>query len=316
MVSYDEAIADAAERQRQARQLEAQLDEVEPQLRTARERAESLRRTSAHEDADVDRLERVSLASLWSKVTGKSDEKLNREKVEAHFAQVQLDEAAERLRYWERVHADLQRRRWALGDPDGDHAAALGAKERELVARGNPATIELTRINQEQETLARWLQAYDEALSEGRAAHEATSGVVTHVAEAQQAQAKDARLFAIFQHDFKEWSTMGKAQRAAPRVQDHLERFASKMADIGFPAEMDLPQLASRVDYTERLFDSVLTDGVRRDDLDRNRQDIAETADAVQRLINKVDGKRAEAQARYDDLITERNRVVSKARLG
>ena len=77
--------------------LEAKLAELESQQRIYESKVVSLRIDYQNEQADVERLERRSLANYFFQVVGRLDEKLDQERQEAYAARVKLDEAQHQL---------------------------------------------------------------------------------------------------------------------------------------------------------------------------------------------------------------------------
>ena len=71
-------------------------------------RIKKLEKASRAEQADVDRLERGSLAAFFYQMIGRREEQLDKEREEACAARVRYDAAARELAS---IDADLERRR-------------------------------------------------------------------------------------------------------------------------------------------------------------------------------------------------------------
>lgn len=316
MSSYDEMLADAVSRRQQARHLDAKLQAVDGQVREMRSRVEALRRAVAKEEADVQRLERFSFAALLGKLSGRGEEKLSAERTEAYYARVRLDADTTRLEQLERTLEAVRQQRANVGDPDGDYAAALGAKERELASSGAPATIELSRIAEERARLTEQLREHDEAHQAGVEAQKAIRTVLTNIAAAHRAQGWDTIsgggiIGAVSQ--MKEYSTLENAERAAAQAQQWLDTFAAEMADIGIPADLTLPATPAKFQLMESFLDNMFTDMMRREEIGDGARRIEAVQSELHTLLERVQEERAVVERRRRDLIEQRNRLIAEA---
>ena len=83
MTYYDEKLKSLQEKSARFRQLSAMLNELRNQENDLKARVCQLEKINLNEQADVDKLEKGSLASFFYNVIGKMDEQLTKEREEA-----------------------------------------------------------------------------------------------------------------------------------------------------------------------------------------------------------------------------------------
>ena len=133
-------------------------------------RIKKLEKASRAEQADVDRLERGSLAAFFYQMIGRREEQLDKEREEACAARVRYDAAARELAS---IDADLERRRARLAQLEGcegRYREALAEKVRELKAGHGPAAQELMECETRMEGMRLQKQELKEAIDAGRVA--------------------------------------------------------------------------------------------------------------------------------------------------
>ena len=150
--------------------LETKYKELQAQRETVAGRVKKLEKASRAEQADVDRLERGSLAAFFYQMIGRREEQLDKEREEACAARVRYDAAARELAS---IDADLERRRTRLAQLEGcegRYREALAEKVRELKAGHGPAAQELMECETRMEGMRLQKQELKEAIDAGRVA--------------------------------------------------------------------------------------------------------------------------------------------------
>lgn len=97
MRDYDDRLKELNDNRLQLKQLEDRLEQLEVRRRELAIREYELRQALREEQADVDRLEGFTLASLLNTLAGKKKEKLTREQEEAYQAGLRHADAEKEL---------------------------------------------------------------------------------------------------------------------------------------------------------------------------------------------------------------------------
>ena len=129
--------------------LESLRAELTKQQRELSEKTLALKAAMVNEQADVDRLQRGGLVSLFYELLGSKEKKLEKEKQEAYAARMKYEAAA-------REQADLEHRLrraneeyCSLRESEGEYDRLLGELLREIKAAGDSRSEEVLRTEQE-----------------------------------------------------------------------------------------------------------------------------------------------------------------------
>ena len=85
-MNYNEQLLQLQEKVSQKKSIEAKLKELKVQRGELDSRVQEFKKVMWIEQADVDRLERTSLTSVFFAIIGKKEDMLDKEKVEAYAA--------------------------------------------------------------------------------------------------------------------------------------------------------------------------------------------------------------------------------------
>ena len=85
-MNYNEQLLQLQEKVSQKKSIEAKLKELKVQRGELDSRVQEFKKVMWNEQADVDRLERTSLTSVFFAIIGKKEDMLDKEKVEAYAA--------------------------------------------------------------------------------------------------------------------------------------------------------------------------------------------------------------------------------------
>lgn len=231
-------------------------DALERQRKTLEEREAALTKIRAKEDADVEKWEGGSLAAFFYGVVGRKEERLEKEKQEAHEAAVQHDavraELAAVLAEQKRVTEEQKR----LAGCEEAYERAIAEKAAALAAVGRENGLpELERMQAQYRERRREIRA---ALDAGEKAAERLRQVQKILADARSWGNAD-----IF--GGKGVSTMMKqerlrqAQRGIEEMQVDLRRFERELTDVDLQADIQI-ELTGFLGVADYLFDSFFVD--------------------------------------------------------
>ena len=156
MTFYDEQLRQLQEQMARKGQLEAKVAELRCQHRELSDRVYDLEVIKLDEQADVDQLEGRSLAAFFYHMTGKMDDRLDKERQEAYAARVKYDAAARELAA---VEEELSRHQSAL---DGLHnceqryQALLREKAAAVKNAGGAQAEEILKLEEELAAQNQW----------------------------------------------------------------------------------------------------------------------------------------------------------------
>jgi hypothetical protein len=236
--------------QQEALQLDRRIAATGRDVEGWHDRIDRLRTKLDGEAADVERLESLSPAKIWSVLKGSHASDLERESAERDAARFALAEAESRREVAQRELDSLRAQREALGDVDATLGRAMEAKEAWIAAQGGTAARELADIAERKGELT----ALD---AEAREAH--TAGVhVVHLLDEALGLLGSAGSWATWDTfgggglitDMVKHDKMDRATALLRQADQALHVFSRELADVNMHGVEGL-----RVEGLSRTFD-------------------------------------------------------------
>ena len=138
MTPYDARLSALHEKLLRKRQLCAERNELNAQLSQLQETERRLRSIRTAEQEDVDKLQRVSLSSLFYSIVSQKEEKLAKEQAEAYAAAVKHDAAIQQCRMVEQRLLSVETELQTLSTTEREYEETL-AQKAEALKTADPA---------------------------------------------------------------------------------------------------------------------------------------------------------------------------------
>jgi len=263
------------------------------------------------EHRDVERMERVSLSSVWASLRGTKEEDLRREKAEEQAALLKLQEAERLL---EEVQVEIRDRYDRLKETEGCEAryeAVLRDKEREYrdkdpVLAGKLAELERRKLN----VTARRRELL-EARDAGRYALGQVQSAMGSLDSAAGWSTWDVWGGGLVS-DMMKYSHMDEAQDRMQSAQSALRRYQAELADVAMTASFDL-QPGGFTRTMDIFFDNIFSDLAVRDRIDQSLNQLAYVEDQVLQIQNRLETELDETARELEMLEEEWKTLVANA---
>lgn len=263
------------------------------------------------EQRDVQKLEGVSLTSLFVRAFGDREARLDKERQEAALAQLRAEEQQRLVEGTQSEIGRLNTEIEALGDVDGDYARAFEDKRASLTHVA-PAIAEKVRaLGQElgeQRAVARELQ---EAVAAGVEAQKYLGLALKSLRKASNMATWDL-LGGGAVVDLVKHGHLDAAKNQVVIAQRWLHRFRRELADVGGALEggaLNLDGLATFADY---FFDGFLADLYMRSKIDKSQKVVHSSAMNVNAHLQQLGTTQSQVQAniaaldaRYVELVRQ-----------
>lgn len=267
---YDAAIAEAEEQVRRKKYLASRLAHFRNELTRLTRLEESRREELAMENADVERLRRVSPAVILYTLTGQKAAMLEREQAEALAAAARYETVKNQLDYAEGEVQNIQSELRRLGNCERKLEALMEEKKQRRMAQDaafSQKTAELERTVREIDLT---IAEIDQAIDKGERVRGIIRGICNQLGKAYNLTAVDVvfnRHAAGFLLDAEKHEHLDTAQAMLEKLGQYLQDFAAELEDVELD-ERDLPDAVNVGDGTRTLdlfFDNIFTDfAVRR----------------------------------------------------
>ena len=292
-----------------ARKLEMVLRDLQAQREQCCQAEAEARDVLVREEADVDELEGISLASFWARLKGEREERLDQERREALAAKARYDAARRALEDLEGRLASVQKERDSLLTQQSRYQALLEEKEELLRRMGGEQARTLIRLEEENREIQRQLREVQEAASAGMEALRALEKMGSALDSASSWGTWDifggGMLATMAKH-----SAMDDAQRLADQARWALSRFRTEMADVSAVEvpDVEIGGFAAMADY---LFDGLFADLYVQGQISDAQAGVSRSLDQVTQLLSSLDRERQTLEGNAKRLERQREALLA-----
>jgi len=285
--------------------LRARQNELETELA-------SLQEGYSSEQQDVEKLEKMSMSRVLASLAGSRDEQLGRERAEADAARYRVAEAKARLDTVRAERQSAEDRLAGLESAPAIYAAVLDEKERHLTASGDARGRSLPTLAAERGQLKAELKETNEAIQAAAAALDALSQVQDRLGSASGWSTYDTWFGGGMIASSIKHERMDEAAQAAAIADQRLAVLRTELADVGDPG-LTAPQLAlsGGTRFADVWFDNFFTDIAVADRIRQAERQVAESAQAVERLHARLTSRASDTQARLNATEAERDSLLT-----
>lgn len=294
----DDLIIEARERIRAKQKLESSVRKAHQSLASEKTRSAELGAVLKKEEADVRKLEGLSLTAMFNQFLGKKEDHLNKERQEVLTAKLKYDQSAHEVASLERDIADMEGRLAAIGDPEAEYARALEQKEVRIKGADRADLVRLTEriaeVNSDIKEIGEAVAAGDEVLA-------GLDSVIAYFKSAGNWGIVDliggGLIITAVKH-----SKIDRAKAAIHEVQTRLGRFRRELADLRTAPEAPLGvEISSFEKFADYLFDGLIFDWIVQSKISRSldaaRKMHARMAALVADLRRRLDSRQKDREA-------------------
>lgn len=307
-MNYNEQLQKLQEKAAQKKSVEAKLRELKAQKDELNNRVYVFKKTMRREQADVDRLERTSLSSVFYAMLGKKEEMLDKEKVEAYAAKVKCDSAVEELKVLE---DDLQQREAQLRDLidcEQQYHALLQEKREAIKATDSLDAERIIQIEQQIAEQKNHKKEIKEAISAGTLALGAAISIVSSLDSAQSWGTYDlvngGLIAGMAKHSY-----LDEAQNKVITLQSQLRKFKTELTDVTIHAEMKV-NVDGFLRFADYFYDGLFADWAVLDRIGQSKSSVVAVKTKIESALSKLKRMDAAVDQMIQQLEMERDNIV------
>ena len=307
-MNYNEQLQKLQKKVSQEKSVEAKLRELKSQKDELNSRVYVFKKTMKNEQADVERLERTSLSSVFYAMIGRKDEMLDKEKAEAYAAKVKYDAAVEELRL---IEEDLHRMETQLCDIIAckKEYDLLLEEKREAIKAVN--SIEAERIFQIEEKIAEQKnhqKEIKEAVSAGTRALGTAVSILSSLDSAQNWGTWDlvngGLIAGMAKHSY-----LDEAQDKVITLQSQLRKFKTELTDITIQTDMKV-NVDGFLRFADYFYDGLFSDWAVLDRIGQSKSSVHSVKTKIENVLSQLDRMDRAAEQMIKQLEMERDNIV------
>lgn len=306
--TINEQLSEIKEACRNYERWTARLEILEQEVQRAWRQVQDCERKAELELKDVKKIERLSLTKLVLSISGKLEERLDKETEEAAKARILCEE---KKRAAECLNEDMQQLRGKiaeLGNPRQDYEALLEQKERMIADSQSPVNALIFNLSEQMAVLAIQKQETAEAV---RAAEAATAALL----EARR-ELDSARNWGYmdmggggFWSTYLKRSHMDTASDAIRKADRALQTLKEELRDINREA-IDSLELSGLFSFADYFFDNIFTDWAIQDKIKRSLEKVNETMRRISRLLEELKLETKNIEQEWHRISLKREREI------
>lgn len=290
---------------------DTKYQELQAQRKSVSKRVRQLEKEKESEQADVDRLERGSLAAFFYQMVGRMDEKMDKEQQEAYAARVRYDAAARELASIDADLARLEARLKGLSGCEQRYQDALMERFREIKATNSPAAQELMESESRVVDLKLRRREIREAIQAGKKALKRTEAVLESLDSARGWSTMDLIGGGVWS-DLAKYDHLDEAQEQVEQLQVDLRRFKTELADVEINADIQVT-VEGFLRFADFFFDNLFTDWEVRDHIDQSIEQVKDTRRQIQRVLDKLERMEGSIKAQLEDETEKQEQIALHA---
>ncbi|MDF2629414.1 MAG: hypothetical protein K0R39_3245 [Symbiobacteriaceae bacterium] len=302
-------LAQAAEQKAQADKLQRRLETLQQEKQDLDHRMYNLQQAVGREEADVRRLEGLSLTGLFYTILGSKDEQLYKERQEALAAQLKYDHAVGEL---ETLDRELQRVRaeWQNAHQSHDDYASLLEQKEQLIRTHQSGAAELFRLGEQEQQLQWQAKELNEAWGAGRNADAALGKVEECLSSAQGWGTWDMLGGGMIATAMKH-SRIDEARSYVHAAQGALAGFRRELNDVAMVIHVDEIQIGGFATFADYFFDGLIADWIIQSRINESMESARRSRSQVGHVLHIISEKLRETQAQLSATQQERQAFIA-----
>lgn len=268
------------------KRLEAKLSVLRSQNRSLELRVAELKRELESQQADVLRLERVTLSAIFYSLIGKKEERLDKEKQESYGAKLKYDTAALEQRQVCSQIQDMEEQLRELAGIENRYTQLLQEKTQEIRNSGTRQAEELLQLERRITEKQSQKKEISEAIFAGNQAMNTVNEILTDLNDAEGWGIWDLAGGGLMS-DLVKHNCLDEAQENVQKLQGELLRFKTELADVSVDA-----QLQVRVDgflrFADYFFDGLFADWTVLDHINESQGEVIKVQSQIRQLLSNL----------------------------
>lgn len=290
---------------------QALLETLRQQEWQCRREAERLRQVWDKEQADVDRLEGASLSALLASLTGRKEERLEREEAEALAARLQYQSAQQQLDEVQRELEACQDRIRASADCPERYEAFLRSRQEALKAADPELRDRIGGLENRIAALTARRRELREALTAGDRALERLDRVIDRLDSAGGWSTWDL-LGGGLLTDVMKYNRLDEAQEQIEALRSDLRRYQAELADVERLEQFDV-RPGGMMQAVDIFFDNILSDWMVREQIQRSQNEMTGLQSRIRGIQDRLNGELAETEHQLSAAQEQLDRLVAEA---
>ena len=303
-------LARIVEQKRLKQKLERDLYAVETELQDKSARFASLSLQLDKEKVDVEKLEHMSLTTLFYSVLGNREQQLEKERQELLSAQLAYQQTKHQVKFLEQERISLMQQLAGLADIESEYEILLSEKEHLLRQSNQIVANELIELSEQIANLNSEVKEITEAITAGNSVISGLEQIIESLESAKNWGTWDM-LGGGFVATAIKHSEVDEARNGINDVQAKMSQLTRELADVrkGIELQIDFTEFESFADF---FLDGLIFDWIVQSKIVDSLEQSKKAKDIVAQAVKELEGLIEIAQNKNSDLKEKRVLIIER----
>lgn len=310
MYNFNDKLAMYQQQIVRKQRLEEILNKLEMQRSLLKNKVDELAKILAKEQKDVEKIEGVSLSSIFFNIVGKREERIDKEKREAYAAALKYDNAKREL---EEVHREIELRENELNSLVGceDKYKEIFKEKVEFIKKNdNQNAREIIDIENRITYLNSQIKEMSEAITAGKIVLNDANDARDCLDSADGWSTWDV-LGGGVMTDIMKHSKLDEAQECVCRMQSSLRRFKTELSDVNIKSNITV-NISGFTKFADYFFDGLFVDISVKNRISSSIDEVRTVSRNVSEIVNKLENNISILKEEIDKLNDQYKNLVNK----
>lgn len=310
MYNFNDKLAMYQQQIVRKQRLEEILNKLEMQRSLLKNKVDELAKILAKEQKDVEKIEGVSLSSIFFNIVGKREERIDKEKREAYAAALKYDNAKREL---EEVHREIELRENELNSLVGceDKYKEIFKEKVEFIKKNdNQNAREIIDIENRITYLNSQIKEMSEAITAGKIVLNDANDARDCLDSADGWSTWDV-LGGGVMTDIMKHSKLDEAQECVCRMQSSLRRFKTELSDVNIKSNITV-NISGFTKFADYFFDGLFVDISVKNRISSSIDEVRTVSRNVAEIVNKLENNISILKEEIDKLNDQYKNLVNK----
>lgn len=308
---YNEELEKLSEQIDKKKHLKNKLESLEGQQKQLRKRVSELHLIMIEEQKDVEKLDGISLATLFYSIIGKKEAMLDAERKEAYAAAVKFETTNKELEDVEKDIIKCKSELLDLFDCEEKYNRLISEKTEEIKVSGNPISTEILQYEEELAGLKSQEKELNEAIFAGNQAKNVIDEIRNLLDDAESFGKWDlwggGLVTDIMKHD-----RLDSAQSKVETLQIKLRKFKTELSDVQLGVDIKI-NIDGFLGFADFFFDDIFTNLVVMKQINSSKNTMNEIKHNILTVLNKLETSIAANQRKQKNIQKMIDELILKA---
>lgn len=308
MQSLNNELAEVKEKIRLKNKWESHLKNVLDTIEIEEAKRQKLKQLLNQEKKDVDKLEGLSVASVFYTLIGQKLEKMDKEKQELLGAQLKYQEAMQLVQDLQNEKKDLEQKLATVSTIEQEYDHLLKRKEQLIHAKDPKISQKLDVLFNQAADLRKSLKEFGEAIEAGNKASASLKRALSSLENAKGWSTFDMLGGGMISTAIKH-SHIDESRNEIHDAQQNLRHFQKELQDVneGSSEYLNIGGLLTFADY---FFDGIIADWFVHGHIQDSYEQTSKTLNEVSSLLSKLQNKYEDHNQKLSKIEQERISLI------